>query len=124
MQFRSTRWTPIAVGLLLASCAGVSAPTAAPDAGPHVYVTGAVSAPGRIPLYEGRTPFTLVKAIAVCGDFRASGDPADRSRVTVVRLTPTGRQTTVVDFDAIIDGRRPDVVLLPDDCIYVPTRAN
>jgi polysaccharide export outer membrane protein len=82
-----------------------------------VYVLGKVRGPGRQPIVKGRTPFSLTKLIALCGDFQ---EFADRTKVRVIRSTPTGREQTIIDFDDIIEGKRPDFVLMPDDLVYVP----
>lgn len=96
---------------------------ASPQSADFVYVLGKVNQRGRIPMVKGRmsasgpAPFTLVKLIAICGDF---AEFADRSKVRIIRQTETGRKTDKVDFDDIIDGDRPDYELKPDDVIYVP----
>ena len=90
--------------------------SATPLAADWVYVLGKVGAPGRHAITEGRTGFTLTKCIALAGDFQ---EFANRSKVTIIRKTDTGRQRFVVDFDEIIEGKRPDVDLHPDDLIYV-----
>jgi polysaccharide export outer membrane protein len=90
---------------------------ATPQSSEFVYVLGKVAQRGRIPIVRGRTPFTLVKLIAICGDFQ---EFADRTKIRVVRQTETGRQQFIVDFDDIIEGDRPDFELKPDDVIFVP----
>ncbi len=90
---------------------------ASPLSAEWVYVLGKVGSPGRIALTKGRTGFTLTKLIAMAGDFQ---EFANRSKVTLIRKTDTGRIRTVIDFDEIIEGERPDVDLQPDDLIYVP----
>lgn len=91
--------------------------SATPQSSDFVYVLGKVNQRGRIPMVKGRTPFTLVKLIAICGDFQ---DFADRSSVKVIRATETGRKWETIDFDDIIEGKRPDFELKPDDVIFVP----
>ncbi len=90
---------------------------ASPQSADWVYVLGKVKTPGRQPILKGRTPFTLTKLIAMCGDFQ---EFADRSKVKIIRTTPTGRVPITIDFDDIIEMDRPDVELQPDDLIYVP----
>ena len=89
---------------------------ATPQAADFVYVLGKVRSPGRIPLVKGRTPFTLTKLIALCGDFQ---EFADRTKVRIIRTTAAGRDVQTYDFDNIIEGTRPDVELKPDDLVYV-----
>lgn len=90
---------------------------ATPQSSEFVYVLGKVNQRGRIPMIRGRRAFTLVQLIALCGDFQ---EFADRSKVKIIRTTETGRRADVVDFDDIIEGKRPDYDLRPDDLIYVP----
>lgn len=90
---------------------------ASPTSADWVYVLGKVKSPGRQPIVKGRTVFTLTKLIALCGDFQ---EFADRSKIKIIRVTPTGREPTTVDFDDIIEGKRPDFELKPDDLVYVP----
>ncbi len=90
---------------------------ATPLSSDFVYILGKVRTPGRHPVVKGRTGFTLTKLIALAGDF---DEFANRSKVTVIRKTDTGRQRFVVDFDEIIEGKRPDVDLSADDLVYVP----
>lgn len=84
-----------------------------------VYVIGKVGSPGRHPIIRGRTPFTITKLIAICGDF---AEFADHAKVRVIRTTETGRQFKELDFDDIIEGKTPDFELRPDDFVYVPER--
>lgn len=92
---------------------------ATPQSSEFVYVLGRVSQRGRIPMIRGRKPFMLTHLIALCGDF---AEFADRSEVKVIRYTETGRREEVIDFDDIIEGKRADFRLEPDDLIYVPER--
>lgn len=87
-----------------------------PLAADFVYVLGKVNGPGRHPIIRGDTPFTLTKLIAIVGDFQ---EFADRSKVRVIRTTRTGRQPFEIDFDDIIEGKRADFELQPDDLVYV-----
>lgn len=87
-----------------------------PLAADFVYVLGKVGSPGRHPIIPGPTPFTLTKLIAIVGDFQ---EFADRSKVRIIRTTPTGRQPFEIDFDDIIEGKRADFELQADDLVYV-----
>ncbi|MCE9636415.1 MAG: polysaccharide biosynthesis/export family protein [Planctomycetes bacterium] len=91
--------------------------TSMPQSSDFVYMLGKIGQKGRIPIVRGRYPFTLVRLISICGDF---SEFADRSKVKVIRMTETGRQTFVVDFDDIIEGKRPDFEMKPDDIVFVP----
>jgi protein involved in polysaccharide export with SLBB domain len=88
-----------------------------PQANEFVYVLGKVNNRGRIPIVRGRYPFTLMRLMAICGDFQ---EFADRGHVKIIRQTETGKQHFVVDFDQIIDNERADFELKPDDVIFVP----
>ncbi len=88
-----------------------------PQTAESVYVLGKVGNPGRHPIVRGRTGFTLAKLIAITGDF---AEFADRSEVTIIRHTSAGRKRLVIDFDEIIEGNHPPVILQADDLIYVP----
>jgi protein involved in polysaccharide export with SLBB domain len=91
--------------------------SASPNAADWVYVLGKVRQPGRQPIIKGRTAFTLTKLISICGDFL---EFADRTKVKIIRSTPTGREQYVVDFDDIIEGKLPDFEMKPDDLVFVP----
>jgi polysaccharide export outer membrane protein len=80
----------------------------------EVYVLGAVLQPKAIG-YMDRV--TLVSAIANAKDLLPR---AQASRIVIVRGTLTQPKIAVVDYDAIIRGRAPDVVLQPRDIVWVP----
>ncbi len=88
-----------------------------PQSADWVYVLGKVNQPGRQPIIKGRTPFTLTKLIAICGDFQ---NFADRTKVKIIRTTATGRVPYTIDFDDIIEGKLADFEMKPDDLVYVP----
>lgn len=76
------------------------------------FITGNVRAPGT---YELRPNQTLVQAIAVAGGF---GDFADRDDIRVIRSGVPA--PLLINYDAIVSGREPDLRLQPDDTIVVP----
>jgi hypothetical protein len=88
----------------------------APDA--WVYVMGRTVTIGRQPIFKSRGGFMLTKLIATCGEL----PDTDRSGIRVVRVTPTGRESTTIDLDDVIAGRRPDFELKADDLVVVPSR--
>lgn len=92
---------------------------ATPQSAEWVYVLGQVNSPGRHPIIQGRTPFTLTKLIAIVGDFK---DYADRSEVRIIRQTESGRTFFKLDFDEIIEGNEADFILQADDLVYVAER--
>jgi polysaccharide export outer membrane protein len=75
------------------------------------FVMGNVRTPG---MYELRPGQTLVQALAMAGGFT---DFASRGHVKVIRA---GASPTEYDYDAIVRGSIPDVVLERDDTIVVP----
>jgi protein involved in polysaccharide export with SLBB domain len=96
----------------------------------EVYVLGAVRTPRALP-YTERT--TLVSAIATGNgmdryEWVSVGgyDPgpftkdAYLSHVAIVRGSLSTPQVTVVDYNAIVKGRAPDVRLEPGDIVFVP----
>lgn len=80
----------------------------------NVYVIGAVGQPRAVPYMEG---MTMVSAIA-----SASGTirEAYLSHVAVARGTLTDPKVAIVDFKSVIRGQTPDVLLQPQDIVYVP----
>jgi protein involved in polysaccharide export with SLBB domain len=115
--------TSVLLGCAAAAVGCVSPPTPPPRPATsrrepeYVYLLGQTNTRGRIPIVAGPTPFTLVKLIAMGGDFTPS---ADRRNVQVVRTTDRGRETRTFDVDAILDGRAPDFELQADDVVSVP----
>jgi protein involved in polysaccharide export with SLBB domain len=96
----------------------------------EVYVLGAVKAPRALP-YTERT--TLVSAIASGAgmeryEWISAGnyDPgpftkdAYLSHVAIVRGALSTPQISVVDYNAIVKGKAPDVRLEPGDIVFVP----
>lgn len=88
-----------------------------PQSAEWVYVLGKVHDPGRVAYIRGRSPFTLTKLIAMCGDFL---EFADRTKVKIIRTEASKRVPYVIDFDDIISTKRADFELRPDDLVFVP----
>ncbi len=80
----------------------------------EVYVLGAV-AQARAVRLPGQP--TLVSAIAAAG---GTGENAHLSQVAVVRGGVAEPSIAVYDYKAIITGKEPNVVLEPNDIVYVP----
>ncbi len=80
----------------------------------NIYVIGAVGQPRAVPYQEG---MTMVSAIA-----SASGTirEAFLSHVAVVRGSLARPKVAIVDFKNVIRGETPDVLLQPQDIVYVP----
>lgn len=78
-----------------------------------IYVLGAV----RMPKAVGRQHRTLVAAIAEAG---GPVPTAYLSHVGIVRGSMNDPKIAVIDYDQIVKGKAPDVVLEPRDIVYVP----
>lgn len=80
------------------------------------FVLGAVNMPGA----QGLTPnMTVVAAISRREGFT---DQAWKRRVLLVRGSIGQPETRVVDVNAVLQGREPDVLIEPGDILYVSTR--
>lgn len=80
----------------------------------EVYVLGAVRQPRAVGFKD---QVTLVSAIA---NARGTIKDAWLGHVAIVRGSLTTPQIAVVNYDAIVKGRAPDVRLQPRDIVYVP----
>lgn len=82
-----------------------------------VYVLGEVNQPGAFPTSD-QAPMTLLRAISVAEGL-APG--AARGGTLVIRTTDDGSRIRLpVDIDEVLVGRAPDMVLQPNDVVYVP----
>lgn len=79
-----------------------------------VHVLGAVTTP-RAVTFQNR--LTLVQSVAQAGGTLRDAYP---SHVAIVRGSLTQPKVAVVDFHAIVKGQSPDVLLEPQDIVYVP----
>ena len=82
----------------------------------RITVLGQVQKPGSFPLEPG---MTLVQAISLAGGLNSI---ANRDKVKLTRKTNDGSLTVVLSFQAITDGRSPDIPLQAGDSIYVHER--
>jgi polysaccharide biosynthesis/export protein len=80
----------------------------------QIYVLGAVNKPRSVGFMD---QVTLVSSIASAFDVT---EDAYAERVLIVRGRFTEPQVAVVDYQAILQGRRPDVALEPGDIVWVP----
>jgi protein involved in polysaccharide export with SLBB domain len=93
----------------------------------QVYVLGAVKFPRAVPYAEG---MTLISAISgatgplkvdwLATTYTGLAPDAYMTHVAVVRGSLAQPQLSVIDANAIIKGRQPDMPLEPGDIIYVP----
>ena len=83
----------------------------------HVYVFGQVRQPGALEVKKSKM-ITLLQAIAQAGGFT---DRASKGRVLITRRDETGKEIKIkVNVKDILKGKRKDIVLKPNDVIYVP----
>jgi polysaccharide biosynthesis/export protein VpsN len=82
----------------------------------RITVLGQVQKPGSFSLLPG---MTLVQAISQAGGLSAI---ANRDRVNLTRKDKQAAVTVVLSFDAITEGRSPDIPLQAGDQIYVHER--
>lgn len=82
----------------------------------RVTVLGQVRKPGSFPLTTG---MTLVQAISDAGGLNAI---ANGERINLTRKDRRATTTVVLSFDAITQGRSPDIPLQAGDQIYVNER--
>ncbi|HXC98244.1 MAG TPA: SLBB domain-containing protein [Verrucomicrobiae bacterium] len=80
----------------------------------EVYVLGSVVTPRTVPFSD---PMTLISAIA------GANGPADNAylgHVAIVRGSLSQPQLIEVDYNAVLRGKAPNVLLEPGDIVYVP----
>jgi polysaccharide export outer membrane protein len=80
----------------------------------EVYVLGSVLTPRTVPFSD---PMTLISAIA------GANGPADNAylgHVAIVRGSLSQPQLIEVDYNAVLRGKAPNVLLEPGDIVYVP----
>jgi polysaccharide biosynthesis/export protein len=80
----------------------------------NVHVLGAVATPRAV---DYTNQLTLVQSVAQAGGTLRDAYP---SHVAIVRGSLNQPRVAVVDFNAIIRGQAPDVVLEAQDIVYVP----
>jgi polysaccharide export outer membrane protein len=83
-----------------------------------VFVLGEVNRPDQYVLRNGRN-VTVTQALALGGGFAPD---AKRSETTIVRLhLDETREEIPVDADKLLKGEIPDVAMLPNDILFVPS---
>ena len=80
-------------------------------------VLGEVNAPGKQRLEKERN--TLIEVLGRAGDFAAY---ADKRHVKVLRQDAKGTQATEVNFTLLSSFERDNLVILPGDVVYVPSK--
>ena len=81
-----------------------------------VFITGHVTRPGSYPL---TSPMTVVQLIALSGGLL---EFADRSKITVMRVGPSGHETHRVNYKQLAKGEdlQQNIDLKPGDTVIVP----
>jgi len=82
-----------------------------------VYVLGDVARPGGYPITTNDSRLTVLQAIAMAG---SANKTSVASHVRLIRKTSEGQQELPIQLAAIQKGKQPDLVLQPDDVLYVP----
>ncbi len=82
-----------------------------------VYVVGEVVQPGAL-IQSGPDRLTVLRAIAVARGVKPTAAPG---RALVMRPRQDGDPVQIrVDLNAVVKGKAPDLMLLPNDVVYVP----
>jgi polysaccharide export outer membrane protein len=84
-----------------------------------VYVVGAVTKPGGFALPDPGAEMSVVKAVAMAEGF---SPVAGTHHGLIIRQSASeaARREVPVDVDEILAGKTTDVVLAPDDILYIP----
>lgn len=82
------------------------------------YVLGDVNRPGGFVMQNNHSQLTAVQAVALAGGTPPSAVPA---HAKLIRRTPDGGYKEIaLNFSAMQKGKKPDMLLQPDDIIYMP----
>lgn len=85
---------------------------------PVVYVLGDVGKPGGYTMNTNDSHLTVLQAIAMAG---STNKTAVQSKIRLIRKTPQGgQQESTIKLSAMQKGKEPDMVLQPNDVLYVP----
>ena len=85
-----------------------------------VYVLGAVNRAGGFPLSNDEEQMTMLKAIALSGNFAPHAKPAKAVIIRKVSNAPGGRQEIAVNLKKALANQAPDQQLIANDILYVP----
>lgn len=82
------------------------------------YVLGDVTRPGGFVMQNNHSQLTALQAVALAGGTPPSAVP---SHARLIRRTPEGGyQEIALNFSAMQKGKKADVLLEPDDVLYIP----
>jgi polysaccharide export outer membrane protein len=85
-----------------------------------VYVVGAVNKPGGFTMKSSGNGITVLQALALAENTKGT---ALQNQTVILRpdpLSPDGHKQIRVELKKILDGKRPDPVLIADDILFVP----
>jgi len=85
-----------------------------------VYVLGGVNRAGGFVLTNDQEQMTVLKAIALAGNFTHEAKPAKAVIIRKAPDAPGGRREVPVDLKKVLSSRAPDQQLLASDILYVP----
>ena len=85
-----------------------------------VYVLGAVNRAGGFVLSNDQEQMTVLRAIALAGNFTREAKPAHAVIIRKASGAPGGRQEVRVDLKKVLSNHAPDQPLLASDILYVP----
>jgi len=85
-----------------------------------VYVVGGVNRAGGFVLTNDQEQMTVLKAIALAGNFTHEAKPAKSVIIRKAPDAPGGRREFPVDLKKVLSNRAPDQQLLASDILYVP----
>lgn len=83
----------------------------------QIYVFGEVANPGSYPY---RTDLSIVSALALAG---GASERANSNDTKLTRVVDGNEIQVEIPMQEIVEGRQPDLQLLPGDVIYVPQSA-
>jgi polysaccharide export outer membrane protein len=82
------------------------------------YVLGDVQRPGGFVMQNNHSQLTVMQAVALAGGTLPSAVP---SHAKLIRRTPDGGYQEIgLNFSSIQKGKRQDLLLQPDDVLYIP----
>jgi polysaccharide export outer membrane protein len=84
-----------------------------------VYVVGAVNRAGGFVLSSGQEQMTVLRALALAGNFTREAKPAKAVIIRQAPNAPGGRQEVPVNLKKVLSNRAPDQPLLASDILYV-----
>jgi polysaccharide export outer membrane protein len=84
---------------------------------PLVYVMGDVSRPGGYAVTTNDARLSVLQVVAMAG---SANKTSMQSKVRLIRATANGQVELPVRLDQIEKGKQPDVMLQPNDIVYVP----